>query len=171
MGYAQAGYGQFGGDSGYGTRWATFGQYTDACVATGDCELGPDTVETTFKQAPPTGGAWSYTARSEPGDGLIHMYAAGTNVDLGYTYYDPESYWGAQWWVEYSAETHQTETDVVGTSGDYAHFYNLRYTDSSTTLHYTTAQLYPLYPGYTRYHNVFYTPSIGQGISVWTNPL
>lgn len=121
-GWAQVGYLQLADKVGDDpcTCIARFAQYTRKCKSTLSC-----TGNTLVTEYDPTNPAGFWTYRVKYGsDGILHMLAHGT--ELAKMNYSTAGVWSPYWEGQFSGETGNKESDIVGTSADKASFLNVQ---------------------------------------------
>ncbi|MCW2747522.1 MAG: hypothetical protein JWP10_664 [Nocardioidaceae bacterium] len=168
VGWAQTGYGQFGGASAYTTGIWNFAQWTRKCKNVGTCGSDlEDIVHTVYLDHP--SGAQMYANVLRASDDFIHMYVDG--VELTKTTYNPAGDWDAAWQGQFFAETHEKSSDVVGTSTDVTSMDYLQKYDSAGGVAFFSTINGSTTSG-TRYHRSAYSPTVGgNGLKIWTDPL
>jgi hypothetical protein len=167
-GWAQAGYGQFGGSNlaGAPAGFHIFSQWTRACKNNGTCR-GDAAVVTTYNPAPT--GSTIYSNYLRASDQHIVMYAASTFLDS--TSYNPAGDWDAAWAGQFFGETKHLGDDVVGVQGDPTSFDYLQKYASNGDINFFVSLSHGHSPG-TRYHYSTFSPAVGGlGFRIWTDPL
>lgn len=121
-GYAQAGYLQLADKVGDGpcTCISQFSQYTKKCQAALSCTGNP--LVTHYDYDNPA-GFWTYQV-SFGSDGVLHMLSHGAELDS--MDYSTSGVWSPDWEGQFSGETGNKESDMVGSTSDKANFLNLQ---------------------------------------------
>jgi len=166
-GWAQAGYGQFGSQSGFGTSgFHVFSQYTLKCKSTLTCGSG-SSVKTEFGGTVTVSHFYENYVRAS--DGRIHMGVDGTQLDV--TNYNPSGDWAPEYEGQFAGEVLHPQSDIAGTSSDVTTLdYLQKYSSSGSIAFFQVVHPAPV--PYTRFHRSVTDASVGgQRLDIWTSPL
>jgi len=162
-GWAQAGCGQFGSQSGYSqSGYKEFAQFTKWCASDGTCASGYPVTK--FNGQPPASGN-PIASAFQKADNAIHMYY--DQIQIAVTDFNVASAWNPSWSAQFSAETHHLGSDVPGYSDAKVHVTNLQKATDNTSdwanIQSTTSQSPDC-----RYH--YQGVGSGTDFDVWTYP-
>ena len=174
--FAQAGYGQFGPASYYGTTYRingiyAFDEWTYACYETNSCGAGSPLFSfSAFPMTFSSSSPYAYTAKYVTDDDRIHMYANGTYLDE--TSYDPTTIWQGSWQGEFFGETHDTASDIVGTATTKTNLGQIGWSNEAGTFSpFASLSGTIAGAGSPRYHTDKYTDGSGNPADlIWTDP-
>jgi hypothetical protein len=166
FGWAQAGYGQFGSQSGLPSGYRVFSQYTRWCTKL-SCATTPVLYPVTKVGGQPPATGSPKASAFEKTDHNIHMYYNGTQLDLTDTF-NVDSDWQSAWDAEFLAETFHEGTDVPGYSTDRVSVTNLEKA-LDTSSDWGSVFTVTSRDDFCRYK---YDPSAGSGtdFDIWTYP-
>jgi hypothetical protein len=167
-GWAQIGYGEFGGNSGFShSGYHTFSQFTKWCYDDGSaCASGYPVTK--FDPAPTSTVLYKNQYRSA--DSHIHMYYGSTQLDE--TEFDPtNNHWDGNWSAQFFDETYHQETDVVGKDANRVQYTSLMKQTDNSGGNWAGIQNITRRVDYSRYHAQFTNPTQNQNFETWTKPL